>query len=124
MSEWLWVAVAGGVGSVCRWGLSLFVGFRTGGTFPWGTFVVNALGCFVIGIVAATIHRGWLVSPTVRIALLIGFLGGFTTFSSFGLETFSLASRGEWVSAGSYVLLSNVVCLAAVWAGHRLVLGV
>ena len=124
MNQWLWIAVAGGIGSVCRWGLSMWIGLRTGGSFPWGTFAVNALGCLLIGIVAAAIEKQALVSPVARVAIIVGFLGGFTTFSSFALEGFALASNGKWLLAGSYVALTNIACFAAVWVGHRLVVSV
>jgi CrcB protein len=95
---------------------------RFGETFPVGTFVVNALGCLIIGFFTAlTSPDGpFLVSPLVRQFVCIGVLGGFTTFSSFGLQTITLLTEGEWFYAGLYVLLSLVVCLAFVWAGIML----
>jgi CrcB protein len=94
----------------------------TGGEFPWGTLAVNGLGCLAIGIIAGALARGAVLSPALRMAILVGFLGGFTTFSAFALETFSLASGREWMTAGGYVLLSNGVGICAVWVGHRLTL--
>jgi CrcB protein len=120
---WLWIAVAGAAGTVCRYALGKWILTATGGGYPWGTFAVNAIGCFAIGLVAAAIEKGELVSPTMRLALIVGFLGGFTTFSSFALEAFALAKDGAWPAAAGYVLSTNVIGLAAVWVGHRVVSG-
>jgi len=117
---WLLMALAGAIGTVCRYSLGRWVMNATGGTFPWGTFAVNALGCLVIGIVAGEIEKEALVSPVIRLALVVGFLGGFTTFSSFALEAYSLVLTRDWLAAGGYVALTNVTGLAAVWIGYRL----
>ena len=121
MQVWLWIALAGAVGTLCRYALGRWVLDMTGGTFPWGTFAVNALGCLVIGMIAGGVEREALVSPVVRLTIIVGFLGGFTTFSSFALEAYSLAHTHDWLAAGGYVLLTNLSGLGAVWAGHRLV---
>lgn len=81
--------------------------------FPWGTLAVNLLGCFVIGVVATVVD-----SSPWRQFLMIGFCGGFTTFSSFGLETLTLMREGHTGRAVAYVAMSVALCLAAVWAGH------
>jgi CrcB protein len=101
-------------------GLSFFLGEKYGETFPVGTLVVNVLGCFIIGLFAAMTRAdgGLLVHPLVRQAVMIGFLGGFTTFSSFALQTVALAGDGEWAYATLNVLLSVVLCLLAVWIGQ------
>lgn len=113
------VMVGGALGSGARMWLSLFVGERFGETFPMGTLVVNALGCLAIGIFSALTGPDGMVltSPLVRQFVMIGVLGGFTTFSSFGLQTVSLMSDGEWLYAALNVVLSVVVCLAFVWLG-------
>lgn len=112
------VAVGGALGSVAR--------FKLGGLvllaypdwkFPIGTFVVNVLGCLVIGFLAALSERSSLLSADLRAFLFTGIVGGFTTFSAFGLETFNLLRRGELLVAGSYVGLSVVVGLLALWLG-------
>ena len=110
----------GAFGCAARMGLSLFLGEKYGETFPVGTLVVNILGCFIIGLFAAMTRPdgGLLVSPIVRQAVMIGFLGGFTTFSSFALQTVSLFGDGEWGYATLNVLLSVVLCLLAVWGGQ------
>lgn len=117
----IWIAVAGATGTLCRYALGRWVLNTTGGTYPWGTFAVNMIGCLFIGIVAGSIEKQALVSPVVRLAIIVGFLGGFTTFSSFALEGYSLAHTHDWLAAGGYVVLTNVIGLGAVWAGHRLV---
>jgi CrcB protein len=121
MQAWLLMALAGAMGTLCRYALGRWVLNMTGGTFPWGTFAVNAIGCLLIGVIAASIEKEALVSPVVRLAIIVGFLGGFTTFSSFALEGYSLAHTHNWLAAGGYVMLTNVTGIAAVWAGHRLV---
>ncbi len=117
----VWIAVFGAAGTLCRYLFGRWVFVITGGTFPWGTFAVNVVGCLLIGIVAGSIGKGALVSPAVRLAIVVGFLGGFTTFSSFAFESCSLVQTHNWVTACGYVLLSNVTGLAAVWLGHRLI---
>jgi CrcB protein len=116
---WLLVAVAGGAGSVLRYGLGGWLARSTGGVFPWETLTINVLGSLAIGSVAALVDRGHLLSPVTRMALMAGFLGGFTTFSSFALETFRLAEDAQWLRAGLYVLATNTIGLVAVWAGYR-----
>jgi CrcB protein len=95
----------------------------TGGVFPWDTFVINSVGCLGIGLIAGVLDRGALVPPQLRMALMVGFLGGFTTFSTFALDAFRLAAAREWLAAGGYVLFTNGVGLAATWAGTRPRLG-
>jgi len=121
MQTWIWIALAGAVGTVCRYAVGRWVLNMTGGTLPWGTFAVNMIGCLLIGIVAASIEKQALVSPVVRLAIIVGFLGGFTTFSSFALEGYALTHTHDWLAAGGYIVLTNVIGLGAVWAGHRLV---
>ena len=117
----VWIAVAGAIGTLCRYALGRWVLSMTGGTFPWGTFAVNAIGCLLIGLVAGSIEKEALVSPVVRLTVIVGFLGGFTTFSSFALEGYSLVHTHHWVTACGYVMLTNVTGFALVWAGHRFV---
>jgi len=116
---WLLVAVAGGVGSLLRYTLGGWLARSTGGVFPWETLCINVAGCLAIGSLAALVDRGALLSPATRMALMAGLLGGFTTFSSFALETFRLAEDAQWLRAGFYVLATNTIGLLAVWAGYR-----
>ncbi len=120
----LWIFVGGGLGSLARWGASGFIANKFGQTFPWGTLIVNITGCFLIGLFAtATGPQGrWMVPSTFRQFFMLGVCGGYTTFSSFSLQTLTLASNGQWIKAGANAVLSLVFCLAGVWLGH--VLGV
>ena len=122
MFAYLWIAIGGALGSVCRFWLSGVVASRYGETFPWGTFIVNVSGSFVIGFFAAlTAPEGRvLVSPGFRQFFMIGICGGYTTFSSFSLQTLNLAQESEWFKAGANAALSLILCLVAVWLGHLL----
>ena len=121
--SYLVVMVGGALGSAARMWLSLLCAVRFGESFPVGTLVVNALGCFVIGAFSALTGPDSLIqaSPLTRQFVMIGVLGGFTTFSSFGLQTMNLMTDGEWLYAALNVVLSVVVCLAFVWLGIILV---
>ena len=114
------IGLAGLAGTLCRYGLSGFVARRFGETFPTGTLLVNVSGCFVAGFLFYTLNERFLVNEVVRTALMIGFLGGFTTFSSFGVQTFTLLREGETFFGVMNVLLSNVIGIASVWVGYSL----
>jgi CrcB protein len=116
---WVLVAVAGAAGTLLRYALGGWIARATGAVFPWETFVINVAGCLAIGAVAAGLDRGALLPPPLRMALMVGFIGGFTTFSTFALEAFRLASGAEWMAAATYVVLTNGVGFAAVWLGYR-----
>jgi CrcB protein len=122
MLAYLWVAIGGALGSVGRFWLSGLVAERFGETFPWGTLIINITGSFIIGVFAAfTDPEGRvLASPGFRQFLMIGICGGYTTFSSFSLQTLRLAQEREWLYAGGNVLLSVTLCLIAVWLGYLL----
>jgi CrcB protein len=116
------VAAGSALGGVARYLLSGFVARAFGETFPWGTLVVNVLGSFLIGVVAVVTGPDGrvLVSPVVRQLWMPGIFGGFTTFSSFSLQTLTLARDGEWSWAAANVVLSVVLCLGGVWLGASL----
>jgi|SRR5882672_11984865 len=116
---YVWVAVGGALGSVARYASTVFIARTTASTLPWGTLAVNASGSLVIGLLAALLAANGkpLVAGDARAFLLIGVLGGFTTFSSFSLETLALARAGAWAAAGANVMGSVVLCLVAVWLG-------
>jgi CrcB protein len=118
----LWVALGSALGGVARYWCSGLVARAFGETFPWGTLVVNTAGSFLIGLIAvATGPDGrLLVGSAARQFLMVGILGGYTTFSSFSLQTLTLIEDGEWVSAGANVVLSVASCLIAVWLGAGL----
>jgi fluoride exporter len=122
--SYLWVAFGGALGSVARFWCSGFAAAHFGETFPWGTLLVNVAGSFVIGFFAALTGPDgrWLAASHTREFVMIGVCGGYTTFSSFSLQTLSLVQDGEWFRAGANVLASAALCLVAVWLGHVLAL--
>jgi CrcB protein len=121
---YLWVALGGALGSVSRYWVNGLVSDKVGATFPWGTLTINVFGSFVIGVVGAmAAPEGRLDSPTRQFAtqfIMIGICGGYTTFSSFSLQTLNLLRDREWLYAGGNILLSVLLCLLAVWAGWML----
>lgn len=106
-----------GAGGLTRYWLGAAVQSWWGPTFPLGTLIVNVSGCLVMGFLATAWMGPVLVREEYRIAVLIGVLGGYTTFSSFGRETLELVSGGQWLRAGVYVMASVFVSLVAVWVG-------
>ena len=118
MQKTILIALAGLVGTVLRYWLSGFMARKYGETLPWGTMAVNLIGCFVTGIVFFLTEERFLLTPTIRTVVLIGLLGGFTTFSAYGLQTFTLLRDGEFVLAMLNVVTSNVLGLLMVWAGY------
>jgi fluoride exporter len=110
------IAAGGILGALARFTLSRWAQARTGGLFPWGTLVVNLTGCFGIGLLFG-LFESVVVSPPIRAFLLIGFLGAFTTFSSYSIETFNLLRDGEVRFAVFNVLLNNFLGLALTVAG-------
>ncbi len=120
MTLYLWIAFGSALGGVMRFALSGLIANQFGGTFPWGTLIVNVSGSFVIGFVnTLTAPDGRVfASSTTRQFLMTGICGGYTTFSSFSLQTLSLANDGEWARAGGNVMSSVACCLVAVWLGH------
>jgi fluoride exporter len=120
MSTYFWVALGGAIGSIDRFWCSGLVAGTFGQTFPWGTLVVNVVGSFIIGFTATlTGPDGRLFVPSdARIFVMVGFCGGFTTFSSFSLQTLTLVQDREWLQAGGNIVLSFVLCMISVWLGH------
>lgn len=116
----LLVFLASGIGGVLRYALSGVMHSWWGPTFPIGTLTVNVIGCFFMGFLATALTGPVIMREEYRIAILVGLLGGFTTFSSFGRETMTLVGDGEWALAALNVILSNGLGLAAVWAGAAL----
>jgi CrcB protein len=126
MLEYILVMVGGALGTGARFWVSGFVAERGGELFPLGTLVVNITGSFAVGFLAAFMDpQGFfLMSPRLRQFLMIGVCGGYTTFSSFSLQTLDLVRDGDWFKAGLNTLLSFVCCLAAVWLGRILALAI
>ena len=115
--RWLAIFVGGGIGAVLRYELGGLVQRNTGAFFPWGTLFVNASGCLAIGILATLLEERSLLGPTWRLFLLVGVLGGYTTFSTFGFETWRLIEAGDWLRAAGNAVGSFAFGLAAVAAG-------
>jgi len=115
-----WVAFGSAIGGCVRYALSGVVTHWIGTTFPWGTLIVNITGCFVIGIFnSMTGPDGpFRVPSNIRIFVMVGICGGYTTFSSFSLESLNLMQAGEWMPAVGYILASVIFCLAGVSLGH------
>ena len=121
-----WIAAGSALGGIARYWCSGVAARLFGETFPWGTFVVNVSGSFIIGFFATLTASDGRVfaSSTMRQFVMLGLLGGFTTFSSFSLQTLNLAQDGEWLQAGGNIVGSVVLCLVAVWLGHLLALSI
>jgi CrcB protein len=122
MYLYLLIALGGALGSVARFWLSGVVAHQFGETFPWGTLIVNVTGSFIIGFFfTLTGPEGrFFAGGNVRQFVMTGVCGGYTTFSSFSLQTLTLVRDGEWLRAGGNVAGSVLCCLVAVWAGHIL----
>jgi CrcB protein len=115
------IGILGLLGTLSRYWLQGWVQLQSGSAFPTGTLVVNLAGCFLIGgLNRLALEHLWF-PPEWRVALTIGFLGAFTTFSAFGFETFRMLEDGEWTGAGLYILSSMVGGVVAVMAGSKLV---
>jgi len=115
--KYLWVGLGGALGSVARYVVGLLIYERVGTRFPYGTFVINISGCFVIGLVLAVLDERMGLSPAWREATAIGFVGAFTTFSTFEYEALRAVQHGQGGTALAYLVSSVVLGFVAVWAG-------
>lgn len=122
MLSYFWIAVGSALGGVARFYCSGVVARAMGETFPWGTLIINVVGSFVIGFFGTLTGPDGRIfaSSTTRQFVMIGLCGGYTTFSSFSLQTLNLMNDGEWFRAGANIGGSVVFCILAVWAGHVL----
>ena len=122
MMAYLLIGIGGGLGSAARYWFSGAVARQFGEIFPWGTLLVNVSGSFVIGFLAALAEPGGrrFIGPTGRQFFMYGVCGGYTTFSSFSLQTLELVREGDWFKAGANAAASVGFCLAAVWLGYLL----
>jgi fluoride exporter len=120
MLAYFWIGIGSALGGMARYWCSGFVGARFGETFPWGTIAVNIIGSFIIGFFATISGPdGRLLVPSLaRQFVMLGFCGGYTTFSSFSLQTLNLVRDGELTQAVGNITLSVTLCLIAVTAGH------
>jgi len=119
---YLWVAIGGAIGSMARFGIGGLVSDKFGQAFPWGTLVVNITGSFIIGFLGALTAPEGKMTPQSRAfatqLLITGVCGGYTTFSSFSLQTLNLLQDRQWLYAGGNIVLSVVFCMIAVWLGY------
>jgi fluoride exporter len=118
MQTTILIALAGLIGTLLRYWLAELVARQYGETFPWGTMAVNLIGCLITGVVFFLTEERFVLSHTVRTVVLIGLLGGFTTFSSYGLQTFTLLRDEEFGLAILNVVTSNILGLFMVWIGY------
>ena len=113
----LLLVIAGAAGTLCRYALSGLVQSGVGARFPWGTLVVNVTGCLVAGLLFGLFESRWGLSGEARTIIFIGFLGAFSTFSGFMLETTELARDAQWLSAAANLVLQNGLGAVALYAG-------
>jgi len=116
----VWLALAGAVGTLARYGLAGLVHRLNGVSFPWGTVVVNISGCFLAGLLWTLFENRWPVAGETRTLVMVGFMGAFTTFSSFILETGELVRAAEWIQAAANLVLQNGVGFVALFLGMAL----
>jgi CrcB protein len=116
----LLIAIFGATGTLVRYGLQGFVQVRVSGTFPYGTLLINLTGCFFLGLIGQFTLNRMVIPPDWRVAIAVGFFGGYTTFSSFGWETAKMLEDGEWLRATTYVGASVVAGLLLSVAGIHL----
>jgi len=114
------IALFGAVGTLARYGLQGLVQTRTVSTFPYGTLLINLTGCLLLGFLGQITLNRMLISSDLRIAIAVGFFGGYTTFSSFGWETAKMLEDGEWLRAATYVSASVVAGILLSAAGIRI----
>jgi fluoride exporter len=114
------IAIFGAVGTVLRYGIQYVTQIGPASSFPWGTMSINLTGCFLLGLIGQLTMNRMMISPDWRVAITVGFFGGYTTFSSFGWETAKMLEEGRWVPATSYVAVSVVIGLLLSIAGIRL----
>jgi CrcB protein len=126
MLNYVWIALGSALGGMARYWCSGVAARLFGETFPWGTLFVNVTGSLLIGLFATLTGPDGRIfaGSTARLFVMLGVLGGFTTFSSFSLQTLALAQDSEWLQAGSNIVGSVVLCLLAVWLGHLLALSI
>jgi CrcB protein len=121
MKHLIFIALGGAGGALARHWMSTLVHNSVNSHFPWGTLAVNLLGSFLIGLMYVVIVERGLIHPDWRSVTIVGFLGAFTTFSTFSLETIALMENGQPAAALGYVLLSVLICIVAVWLAMSLV---
>ena len=120
--HYLWVGIGGFVGANARYILGRLIGHHLGPAFPWSTALVNMSGAFLIGIIVTILTDRGIPDPMWRQLVVVGFLGGYTTFSSYTIEAITMIQEGRWLSALGYILGSNVLgllaCLGGIWVAR------
>ena len=120
MVDLLWIAVGGALGALARYALGGFVQARLGAIFPYGTLVVNLSGCLLMGFFTALITDQVVVAPALRFLIPVGFIGAYTTFSTYELETFRAIETGAWLIGAAYAAISFFFGFVAIWLGVAL----
>ena len=120
ISKFLWVAAGSCLGGVCRYAISRLFQEHSSSIFPWGTFIVNVVGCLIIGLIYGLLNRGFSMSAGMKLFLTVGFCGGFTTFSTFMHENYLLLNPGGFFWIATYAVLSLVAGLVMIYLGYML----
>jgi CrcB protein len=120
LKELIIVGLGGGIGSILRYLSSLLVNRHYSADYPWATFIVNIVGCLLIGLFIGLSARHGFFNKELKLLLITGFCGGYTTFSTFSSENWHLLESGSYFTLASYILLSVIIGVVAVWAGMLL----
>ena len=121
MIKLLLIGLGSAIGGIVRYLLSNMISESTSSVFPWGTFVVNVIGCFIIGLIYGAVDSGAGISANTRLFLTVGFCGGFTTFSTFAHENYLLFTSGSVLTVAAYGALSFFVGIVMAYAGHAVI---
>ena len=117
MIRYVMIAIGGALGAIARYQVAILIQARVPAGFPWGTFIVNVSGCLVMGVATTLLTERLVVNPQWRYLVPIGFIGAYTTFSTFELELFRANTEGAWLVGGAYLVGSVVVGYLALWLG-------
>ena len=120
MQKLAWLVLAGALGTLARYGLAGFIHGVNGASFPWGTVVVTLTGCFLAGLLWSLFENRWAVAGETRTIVMVGFMGAFTTFSAYILETGELLRSAEWLHAAANVTIQNGLGFVALFIGAAL----
>ena len=117
MTRYVMIAIGGSLGAIARYEVATMIQARVPAGFPWGTFVVNVSGCLVMGLATTLLTERLVVNPAWRFLVPVGFIGAYTTFSTFELEAFRANTESAWLVGGAYVVGSVVAGYLALWVG-------
>ena len=120
MLQWIVVGLGGAVGAMMRYRISLHMSHIVGDGFPWGTLVVNVIGCLVLGLLVALVSWKYPIGDIARTGLQVGLIGGFTTFSAFSMELLRMVEDGSWIHGFIYIVASLFLCVLAIVLGTAL----